>query len=277
MKTSKFLLLLILLSACLALRSQSVEPATIEISFYGNENFSNNELVENFKGCFGQLWQKYDELAYNYIAQKCSRSLLQSKGFWKAKVIEINSTVRDGVRAVQIVVDEGPRYRIGKVEIEGNEVLSKNEILGMWGQHSGEVADGTKLQDLVYEKLKEKYDDLGFVHYNADFEPDFVEPRGRRVDGLVNVTITIDEGRQFKVRRVIFLGVSEEEEESLRKQFLLKSGDLYGTRKAQNALDALNETGRFVPVEVNGSNVEIRSDEEAADIDLAIILKRNVP
>ncbi len=277
MKTSKFLLLLILLSACLALRSQSVEPATIEISFYGNENFSNNELVENFKGCFGQLWQKYDERAYNYIAQKCSRSLLQSKGFWKAKVIEINSTVRDGVRAVQIVVDEGPRYRIGKVEIEGNEVLSKNEILGMWGQHSGEVADGTKLQDLVYEKLKEKYDDLGFVQYNADFEPDFVEPRGRRVDGLVHVTITIDEGRQFKVRQVIFLGVSEEEEESLRKQFLLKSGDLYGTRKTQNALDALNDTGRFVPVNVNSSDVEIRTDEEVADIDLAIILTRSVP
>lgn len=275
MKSSKFLLLLILLYSCLPLRSQSVEPATIEISFFGNENFSNDELVADFKGCYGHLWQKYDERAYNFIAQKCTRALMQSKGFWKANVIDISSTVRGGVRAVQIVVEEGRRYRIGKIVIEGNEVLSKDEILELWGQRSGDVADGPRLLYLAYEKLKERYGELGYVQYSAEFDPDFVEPRGRRQDGVVNVTITIDEGRKFRVGRVEFRGVSDEEKVSLQAEFALKAGNMFTPKGLHSAVEILNETARFEPVDVD-RDIDILTDEEAPDVDVVITVRRPV-
>src|SRR5215203_2601462 len=149
MKISGIVLLLALFFGGASSQSPSADSAPVEISFYGNQNFSNDELVENFKSCAGDSWKKYDEEAYEYFARRCTRALMFSKGFWQLKIVEINSSPRDGKQTVRIVVDEGPRYRIGTIKIEGNKAITSTAILEMFGQRQGDVADGVALQHLV--------------------------------------------------------------------------------------------------------------------------------
>jgi outer membrane protein insertion porin family len=246
---------------------------TAEIRFVGNDRVSNTALAENLKGCLGAKWERYDRSRYEYFTEKCSRSLMHSKGFFEAKILDIRSQVRDGVRDVIVQVAEGPRYLLGKVSIEGNQILSTDEILASFGQKTGDVADGPALKDFVYEKLKQKYDALGYVQYNAEFEPELKKPIDWKQDGLVNVSISIDEGHQFKVRRIFFAGVDNKEGESLLGEFLLKAGDIMSAQKLREAINQLNEQKRFEIVDQD-QDVDIRTDEKGAEVGLVITLRK---
>lgn len=274
MKLSRFLFLLILFCPAGHLRSQSGPPVTtIEIRFSGNERVPNSELVENFKSCSGGQWKEFTQRSYEYFAQKCSRPLMYSKGFWRANVADVTHRLHHATLAVQVKVIEGPRYRLGKVKIEGNEILSEKEILEVLGQRAGDIADGRAIQDFVYERLKQRYDALGYVQYNAEFEPSFTDPRDWKLDGVVDVLLTIDEGRRFKVRRIRFAGVDDKESELLVGEFLFKSGEIFSGRKLQDAVDKFNELGRFEIIDKD-QDVEIRTDEEGGDVDLVITLRK---
>jgi len=250
--------------------------ATAAIRFVGNERIPSAEFVENLKDCLGKEWARYDRKKYEYFTQKCSRSLMYSKGFFQAKIVEIKSEIRDGVRTVLVVIYEGPRYRLGRITIEGNRVFSKREILGFFGQQSGDVANGRALQDFLYEKLKQKYDELGYVQYSAEFEPDLRQPSDSTQDGIVNVSIRIDEGRTFKVRRIAFSGVTKAEEKSLLGEFFVKHGDIFSFQRLQNAIDKFNELERFVGLDKD-QDVELRTDEESGEVDLFVQLRKLNP
>jgi outer membrane protein insertion porin family len=274
MKGYGFLLLLAVVGFASTVNPQSGPPVTkIEIIFSGNERVSSSELIEDFKNCSKSSWKSFDKKAYAYFAQKCSRQLMFSKGFWQAKVGDISPRAENETLVVQIQMIEGPRYRLGRVVIQGNEVLSENEIIAMMGQTSGEVADGRAMQDLVLDKLKQKYDGLGYVQYNADFEPSFINPVDWKLDGIVNVVITIDEGRQFKVRRIILVGVDDSERQALLGSFLIKPGDIFSSGRLQDAIDKFNELERFRAVDKD-QDVEIRTDEEGGDVELVLTVEK---
>jgi len=250
--------------------------SSIEISFVGNTHISSDELIGTFKGCQNGLWKKYDRRAYEYIGNKCLRSLMLERGFWQGKVVDITSRAAKNVRNVSVAVYEGARYRFGEIKIEGNEVVSRGEILKMWDQRSGEVANGRELQNLLFKKLKEKYDELGYIYYNGEADPRFVEPKAGSKDGVVNLEVTIEEGPQFKVGRVNFDGVTDDEQKLLIEEFRLKTGEVFSTKTLQMAVDRFNESGRFGRLDKD-QDVRILTDDKAADIDLVIMVTKPNP
>jgi outer membrane protein assembly factor BamA len=247
--------------------------ATKAIRFMGSERIPSTELEENLKGCLGDDWERYDRKRYDYFTQKCSRELYFSKGFFRARIVEIKSEIRDGARDVVVFVTEGHRYRYGKITIDGNQAFSDREILEFFGQKSGDIANGENLKDFVYERLKQKYGELGYVQYNAEFEPKFLEPSDEKSDGVVNILLTIEEGRPFTVRRIKIDGVEPEEGRKLLTDFPMKSGDLFVPGKLEEWAEAINKTGRFNWFDKD-QHVKILSDVEAADVDLVISLKK---
>lgn len=162
------------------------------------------------------------------------------------------------------------------MKIEGTKSFSYKEILEMFGHKAGDIADGRDLQDFVYERLKREYGEKGHVLYNAEFEPEFVEPLAEGVDGSVNLHITIEEGKKFTIRRIIFTGINGNEERSLKEGFTLKEGGLFVPSKLESWVDQINKTERFYFVDKD-QHVEIRTDEEEGDLDLVINLKKFQP
>lgn len=271
MKRPAFAFLSILF-ATFVVYSQS-EPSLLDIHFSGNDRIATKELVDNFNECLGKRWKEPDQRMFEYFGQKCTRSLMFSKGFWRAKVNYVSFRIEDELLTVNIDISEGPRFRLGRLKIIGCEILSKDEIIKLIGQKRGDIADGRSLQDFVYTNLKQKYDELGYPNYSAEFEPKFIESSNPNLDWIVDVTLSIDEGRQFKVGRIVFLGVNEREvEEKLREKFSLKVGEIYSATKLQKAVDALNELQLFEHIDKD-VNVDIRTDEEAGNIDLVISLR----
>ena len=244
----------------------------VAVQFAGNSAVSSSELLEDFNSCGEYIGKNFELRYYEYIARRCSVSFMRSKGFWQSSVVDVTDKVGRDQREVLVTLHEGKRYRIGSITVEGNRVVPTRDILELLGQKVGDVADGKAFHSVLFEKLKARYDELGYVQYDAEADPKFIPPAAPELDGTVNVLVTISEGRQFKVRRVDFYGVSEDERKTLVSQFELKSGDVYSVPVAKRSIDKLNSSGLFSHVD-SDKDVELLTDEKAGDIAVLVKLR----
>lgn len=245
-----------------------------ELKFVGNERVQNQEFVDDFKSCSGDLWKRYIFRTFQYLSQHCTRQFLFSKGFFEAKVFDIRPKLVGNNYRVTFGIYEGPRYIWGAIKIRGAKEFSEKELMEMFGQNTGDVADGRYLKDFVYERLRREYAERGYIQYNAEFDPDLVQPKEFGFDGTANVTISIDDGMRFSVDRIEFIGVEKDVAEDLRNNFLLKKGDVFVQSKFESSIAELNKSEKFCKIYKDSSEVEILADEVNGKLDLNIKLKK---
>lgn len=272
----------------------------IDIDFQGNEKFSDGELssaltlvketglISRFKG-----QDILDLQKLQYDLQKNVRSYMFSKGYFQARIGEpevvglgvkrtdfiplitlplplISS--KDDTLKIVIPVTEGKIFRVGTLKVEGNSIFSEAQILSYVGLKTGEIADGKRLQNAVYEDMKKVYGSQGFVLYNAEFEPDFKDNPTNANEGIVDIKITIEEGKQFTLRRLEFTGNTFTRDRVMRREFLINEGDIYNQNYLDISVARLNQTQYFDPIDKD-QDVEIRTDEEQGDVDLILKIK----
>jgi outer membrane protein insertion porin family len=272
----------------------------VDIDFTGNENFKDGELknaltlvketgmISRFKG-----QDILDLRKLEYDLQKNVRSYMWSKGYFQARIGEpevvglgvkrtdfiplitlplplISS--KDDTLKIIVPVTEGKVFRVGELKVEGNSIFSEQLILAFVGLKKGEIADGKRLQDAVYEDLKTQYGTQGFLQYNAEFDPVFKDNPDNPKEGIVDVTITIEEGKQFTLRRLEFTGNTFTRDRVMRREFLINEGDIYNQRNLDISVARLNQTQYFDPIDKD-QDVETRTDEEQGDVDLIVKIK----
>jgi outer membrane protein insertion porin family len=279
---------------------QGYRSRILEIDFEGNQKFKDGELrdaltlvketglVSRVKGM-----DILDLRKLEYDLQKNVRAYMWSKGYFQARIGEPEVeglgykrtgfpiikafpipllTSKDDTLRIKIPVTEGKVYRVGELKVEGNSIFSEQLILAYVGLKKGEVADGKRLQDAVYEDLKKEYGKQGFVQYTAEFDPQFKDNPTNPNEGIVDITITIDEGKQFTLRRLEFTGNTFTRDKVMRREFLINEGDIYNSGYLEISVARLNQTQYFDPIDKD-QDVEIRTDEEKGDVDLIVKVK----
>ena len=279
---------------------QGYKSRIVEIEFEGNQKFKDDELrnaltlvketgmVSRVKG-----FDILDLRKLEYDLQKNVRAYMWSKGYFQARIgepevvglgykrtgfplakqfkIPLLSSKDDTLR-IRIPVTEGKVFRVGELKVEGNSIFSEQLILAYVGLRKGEVADGKRLQDAVYDDLKKEYGKQGFVQYEAEFNPEFKDNPTNPDEGIVDVTITIIEGKQFTLRRLEFTGNTFTRDKVMRREVLLNEGDIYNQGYLDISVARLNQTQYFDPIDPE-QDVEIRTDDENGDVDLIVKVK----
>lgn len=244
-----------------------------EIRFTGNKNITSEEFVENFKNCSGDRWEIFDRRIYDYYARECSRGLMLSKGFFEAKLHVMPPRMVSDSYIVTVELKEGIRYRIGEIKVTGAKFFTEKEILEMTDLNTGDVADGSKLVDFIYEKLKKTYGDKGFCMYNAEFEPKFIAPQAEGLDGTVDIFIDIDEGRQFRLANIRFDGIEPEKSRELRNLISLNDGEIFNQSQLEDDVKKIDETKSFYPIDID-KDVDVKTDEEKGQVYIVILLHK---
>ncbi|HEX8286694.1 MAG TPA: outer membrane protein assembly factor BamA [Pyrinomonadaceae bacterium] len=272
----------------------------VDIDFEGNQVFKDSELVGALQlvketGLISRFQGQdiLDLRKLQYDLQKNVRSYIFSKGYFQARIGEpevvglgykrtgipilgalplplISS--KDDTLKIIVPVTEGKVFRVGDLKVEGNSIFSEQQILNYVGLRKGEIANGKRLQDAVYEDLKKVYGSQGFVLYNAEFEPEFKDNPANPNEGVVDIKITIEEGKQFRLRRLEFTGNTFTRDRVLRREFLINEGDIYNQIGLESSVIRLNQTQYFDPIDKD-QDVEIRTDEEQGDVDLVVKVK----
>ncbi len=263
----------------------------VEVQFEGNQVFSDGKLrgamryvreaglLSRFRGQDILDREKLDvdlRLVDNYM---------RSKGYLQARhgeprvegvgprrtgfpilPLPFLSSVDEGLR-ITIPIVEGKLYRIGEMKIEGNSIYSEDQIRSVIGLNKGDVANGEKIGKALFENLKKVYGSQGFIEYTAEPTPTFKDNPQKPDEGVVDFVITIEEGKQFTLRRLEFVGNTFTRDNVLRREVLINEGDIYNQSAWEYSVIKLNQSGYFEPIDKD-KDADFRTNDEEAQVDI---------
>ncbi|HKP71438.1 MAG TPA: outer membrane protein assembly factor BamA [Pyrinomonadaceae bacterium] len=263
-----------------------------EIEFEGNKNFKDGELRGAMKyvkeaGLFSRF--KGEDILDREkldVDLRLVRNYMAGKGYLQARANEprveglgkrrtgfilplplLSST--DEVLRITIPIVEGKLYRLGELKIEGNSIFSENVIRSVIGLKQGDVASGERIYKGLIEDLKKLYGNNGFIQYSADPEPTYKDNPTNPNEGIADYLISIEEGKQFTLRRLEFTGNTFTRDNVLRREFVLNEGDIYNQSYVEYSVLRLNQLGYFDPIDKE-KDVDFRQNEEEGLVDVNV-------
>ena len=182
--------------------------------------------------------------------------------------LPILSSTDDTLR-ITVPINEGRLYRLGDMKIEGNSIFSEQVIKAVIGLQKGDVANGEALSKALFENLKKAYGGQGFIQYTAEVTPTYKENPQNPEEGIADFVVTIDEGKQFTLRRLEFTGNTFTRDNVLRREVLINEGDIYNQNLFEYSIIRLNQLGYFNPIDKE-KDADYRTNEEEALVDVTL-------
>jgi outer membrane protein insertion porin family len=244
------------------------------LAFEGNKIFSKAELLEVANSCLaGYSRSQDDNEPLDYCLYKVRQSMF-AKGYLQAQLGKPRQESSDNGSRTIISVKEGPLFRLGAVEIEGARVLAPSQIREMFEPKSGDVANGERIAEWLYERVKKAYGNLGYIQYTAEVQPKF-HSKDDASEGIVDLAVTIDEGPAYTIAAIKFVGNENVSRDALVREMTLRSGDVYSQDRFDESLMRLSQNGRFETIDPD-KDVDWSVDKEAPRVSLTIHLKKRV-
>ncbi len=240
-----------------------------EVVFDGNEAFTDSKLASQMKDNKPRGWLsfiteagKYQEAKFADDAQKVS-DFYRENGYAKARVgnpqVETIDTSKDGKTRdirLRIPVDEDRRYKVGKFEIADAKALKSDGLRALFKIKEGDYFNAKNLQKGM-EKAKEAYGSFGYMEFTP--EPDLCfagtdcatgQPVGPQpAPAVVDITMRMDEGKQYFVNRITFTGNTTTHDNVIRRELRIADGGLFNTEALKESIRRLNQLGYFKPLE----------------------------
>ena len=158
----------------------------------------------------------------------------------------------------------GQEYRVGKIRVTGAKAFNEDTILSALGIVSGGSYDESQLRD-GFRNLMRLYGSRGYVNFIPTPVPELDEQRK-----IVNLTVNIDEGLQFTVNRVGFVGNTTIPDDVLRREVLVKEGAVFDVSLLELSLSRLNQLRLFEEIRFEDARVRPLPDEAKVDVDLRV-------
>lgn len=193
----------------------------------------------------------------NYAADiEAVRELYLNKGFVDVSFGEPQMEYEDGQSRtlllwkkprrwlhVTIPVVEGKQYRVGSVDVDGANVLPKDFVKGFFNLREGEIYNESKITKGL-EKLRELYGSRGYIQFTGF-------PIKRPVPGkdLVDVTINLNEDKQYFINRIEFEGNTTTKDKVIRRELWLNEQDVMNMEMLKASIRRINQLGYFRPIE----------------------------
>jgi outer membrane protein insertion porin family len=240
-----------------------------EVRFEGNQNFSSVELAAKI----GECQAHYEEAQSGYnseIFDYCSRRLLnfiRSRGHLRATFGEPTKEIDSRGLVITLPLDEGLLYRLGDIKIEGSKAVAAEQIRAMLNLKQGDIANGEEIGNWLFEDVKKTYGEKGYIQFTAEPVPEFRAATGSN-EGIVDFTVSIDEGRQFRIGEITFKGDTLPEKE-LHSVLRIRTGDVFNQRLFEESIEQLNELGWFKWIDKD-RDVDLTTDEEEGLINIII-------
>ena len=174
-------------------------------------------------------------------------------------------------------IEEGQRYGVARISVNGNSFFSEADILKELRNHSKEVkifdpislkfipSDGITrgrafsvngLQASL-EILQNMYGQEGFREARVEWR---IEPGEKKGD--LDIHFKIAESEKFKLERIEIRGNTSTEDSVIRREILLAPGEVFDTVKEKNSKENILKTGLFSNVETYAEETDSPSQQK---------------
>jgi len=215
------------------------------------------------------------------------RVMMQQKGYFTARVVDHKTAIVDTKPAtgqvrypffpkgkpgkaadIDLTVEEGKLFYLNKVNFAGVKLFKTPEALmaPLFGMREGDVFSTAKIEKGL-KSLQKLYGEFGYINMVAepDFNPDVPNAK-------MDFTMSIDEGKQFFVRRIDFSGNTTTRDKVIRRELLIDEGDMFNQRFWELSILRLNQLGYFEVLKENES-YDLRQDTKNNTVDITLKVK----
>jgi outer membrane protein insertion porin family len=161
---------------------------------------------------------------------------------------------------LRIPVTEGNRYRVGNFEFAGNTVVKTDALRPLFKVTPGEYYSQSDIRK-GFQKAQELYGAAGYMEFTGypDNRPrDAPDPAQPEVPAalekpkgppIVDVTMRIQEGKQYFVNRITFVGNNTTRDNVVRREMRLYESGVFNSEALKFSIRRLNQLGYFKPLE----------------------------
>ncbi len=220
-----------------------------EIGFEGNTSFDDDELEDvietSTKGLFSWLTES-GLLNRDQLSQDGSRivAFYQNNGFLEARVGEPLITQDEEWLYVKFVIEEGPRFKVGTVDVVGDLTGDKDIFLDMLSIRNEEYLSRKTLRDDIL-KITDYYSEQGYAF--ADIRPKMDKSEsGSRVD----ITLDIDRGDLVYINRIAIRGNTRTRDNVIRRELQIAEGGVFDAKGIRESSQRLQRLEFFEEVNV---------------------------
>jgi outer membrane protein insertion porin family len=271
-----------------------------EIDFVGNKAVSDGALRKQMKAN-KEEWPfsfitgrgTFQEAKFEEDAEKVSE-YYRNHGYVAARVgapeLKYLKDSSDGkTRYVQlrINVQEGGRYKVGNFTFDGNKVVKSEGLRSLFRLEEGEFYSEKRIRKGL-ETAREVYGQIGYWEFTGfpDLKPrDLVDPNAKpeekpagpikTPDGapIVDVTMRMQEGEQYFVNRVTFVGNTTTRDNVVRREVRLLEGGVFNTEALKYSVKRINQLGYFKNLEGNDAIKVEKTPGEKNKVDVTLTVE----
>jgi len=232
--------------------SEGPKSGVLGINFLGNSDFSDNDLRDVIVTKESH-WYKFLTSNDNYDPDRIEydreqlRKFYRNRGYFDFRVVSSVAELapdKNGF-AVSYTLDEGPKYKFGKVTVETElKKLDGNLLAQILPIRAGQLYED--------ERIEQATDALTFAAGAAGFA--FVDVRPRYVPNretrTVDVVFQVREGPRVYVDRIDIVGNTRTLDYVLRRELEVAEGDAYNRVLVDRSKNNMRRLGFFKEVDI---------------------------
>lgn len=225
------------------------------INFVGNRQFSASRLQETIQTKESR-WYRFlstddtydpDRLTYD---RELLRKFYLSQGYADFRVVSAIAELtpaKDGF-FVTFTLEEGERYRFGKIDLESKiKELNASELKPLVSANEGDWYNADEVEKTI-TALTDALGNRGYAFVD-------VQPRvnRNRETHTIDVTFEIQEGPRVFVERIDIIGNQRTLDYVVRREIRLVEGDAFNTSKVRRSQQRIRNLGFFKKVELTNT------------------------
>ena len=233
--------------------------AKIELfTITGNNNFTENDLLKNFK--IGEA----DIALVNYFTNK--DNFLQSEflkgidlltnkyfdsGYLDFKIINVDTILNDNNEkiSINIEISEGIQYKLGNLSYDGElGNLSLDDLNNAISLNEGEIFNRNSVIQSI-QMLTDLFADQGYAFVE-------INPITSEFLDSVNINFTVSLNQKTYINRITISGNTRTQDEVIRREIGISEGGLYSRSILRKSLLKLRRIGYFSDVQISTSEVD---------------------
>jgi len=253
-----------------------------KIEFDGNKAMSDGDLAGQMKHNKAAHWLSfitnrgtYQEAMFEEDAERI-QAFYRDKGYIGVRIgqpeIKVLRDEKDGKTrniSLKVPVAEGDRYRIGSFEFDGNKVVKTEGLRPLFKVVEGDYYSDKKVRKGL-EVSRELYGTVGYWEFTGypDLKPrNMPDPNkmndpaaieeAKKQPAIVDVTMKMQEGEQYFVNRITFLGNTTTRDNVIRREIRLLENGVFNTEALKFSVKRINQLGYFKQIEEGSEVVKV--------------------
>ena len=241
-----------------------------DIEFEGNHVYSDRKLMKQMSLSEGGMWtwltksNQFNEQKFSQDLERVSE-FYQNNGYFGFRIVDTDvQTNEDKTKqTIKITVDEGERYRWGKVTIDGDtREVPKEELYKMLTMKEGKWYERQKMVKSL-EAMQNRMGSAGYAFSEINVQP-VPNPQTKTVDFVLHV----EPGRKVYVNQINITGNNKTRDEVVRRELRQMEAAPYDTSKLQRSKERVELLGYFDNVQFDAKPVEGSPDQ--VDVNMSV-------